>query len=470
MKKLFISFLLICIYSVTYAQNLTVKSVNLSPLDSRASRNPRDDGKGNQCAIIRIGVVGVDNLVFPDAVGNVERHLSEYVVYVPAGLKTFKYRNNAGKELGTIIFDEYGLEIEAKHVYNVIFGQLRSAIFSIQPVHATLFFDGKKVEVNSDGIAMINKPVGNYSYTVEAKGYIGQEGIVSLEEDDISTVTDIFLEEQLYPVTINVFPENATVFIDNVPYTNEALSDLQLPDGKHNIRITATDYQDKEETITVNSSTTSFVFSLKKVKQEIILHKEERTRTSINIRNAIYIVGGFAMNAASDIGKLFGSNNAYDFGVELSAVQHFGGLFALREGISLGILKSNKNEKYIDLAYDSETDSLCLLPRIDVPLQLGISVPFGLYNQHLFSAFGGGYARVIWHSDWKETEYKPDENNAKKSDVDDYMFDYGIRLSAKLDLGHFTIGVDFSQSFNDLGFSAGVNLGVKLYLFKKKKY
>ena len=50
----------------------------------------------------------------------------------------------------------------------------------------------------------------------------------------------------------------------------------------------------------------------------------------------------------------------------------------------------------------------------------------------------------------------------------DSKLDYGIRLSAKLDLGRFVIGADLSQSLNGMGFSAGVNLGLKI--FKKKKY
>ena len=90
MKRLFISLLMICAYTVIYAQQLTVKSVNLRPQDARARTNPRDDAKGQKCAIIRVGVVGVENLVFPDAVGNVERSLSEYIVYVPEGIKSLK--------------------------------------------------------------------------------------------------------------------------------------------------------------------------------------------------------------------------------------------------------------------------------------------------------------------------------------------------------------------------------------------
>ena len=462
---------MICAVSSTFAQQLTVKTVSLRPQDARARTNPRDDAKGQKCAIIRVGVVGVENLVFPDAVGNVERSLSEYIVYVPEGLKTLRYNNKEGKSLGAIKFDD--LEIKSLASYDVVlesFDHLRSAIFSIQPANATLIFDGKNVEVNNDGIAIINKPVGDYSYRVEAKGYVSQEGSVTLEENDISTATDIVLEKQLYPVSFKVFPENATIFIDNVPYTNESIEDLKLPEGKHFVRVTATNYQDDEHSISVSSSMDPIYVVLKEAKHEVVEHKEERTRTNISIRNAIYITGCFSMAGAENIGKIFGGKNALDFGAEISAVQHFAGVFGVREGISFFVLKPNGNEKYFDMSVYN--DSTRYFTHIDVPLQFCVSVPFGAYNRHLFSVFAGGYGSYIWRQD-KMAEKALSDDDKKKDipDVDkkdkDY-WDYGLRLSAKLDIGHFTLGVDLSQSLHKMGFSAGANVGVKFYSLRKK--
>lgn len=473
MKKLFISLLMICAYTVIYAQQLTVKSVNLRPQDARARTNPRDDANGKKCAIIRVGVVGVENLVFPDAVGNVERSLSEYIVYVPEGLKSLRYNNKEGKSLGTIKFDDWDQEINSLASYDVVFessDHLRSAIFSIQPANATLFFDGKIEDVNSDGIAVINKPVGEYSYTVESKGFISQKGSVTLEEDNISTVTDVILDEQLYPVSISVFPEKATVFIDNKPYTKDEMVDLKLSEGKHLLRVTAANYQDDERSITVSSTMNPVYVTLREAKHEVVKHKEERSRTDISIRNAFYITGGFSMMGADNVGKIFGSNNALDFGVELSAMQHFGGIFGFREGVSFSVLKPNGNEKYFETSVYN--DSTRYLTHIDVPLQFSVSVPFGAYNRHLFSVFAGGYGSYIWMQDeWGEKELSAEDKKRDIPDADkkdkDYL-DYGLRLSAKLDIGHFTIGVDLSQSLHKMGFSAGANIGVKLYSLRKK--
>lgn len=453
MKDLILTFLMAFVCATSSAQELTVKSVNLRPQDARARTNPRNDAKGQKCAIIRVGVVGVENLVFPDAVGNVERSLSEYVVYVPDGLKSLKYKSKSGVNLGSIIFDDYGLEINSLASYDVVFesdNHLRSAIFSIQPANATLTFDGKKVDVNSVGIAMINKPVGDYSYTIMADGYYGQNGTVTLTEDDISTVTDIILEQKLYPVTIKVFPEESTVFIDNVPYTKEALSDLKLPEGKHDLRITAANYQDEERVIKVTPSMSTEYFSLKEAKHEIVKHKEERSRTRVNVRTSVYPLFGIE-------GEIYDKNkyDAHSWALKwhvLSFMQHFGGIFGLREGISLGWMHLD-NEKYKENYKESVSDSSSTSFFIEIPLQTGISIPFGKANKHLFSLLGGVYGKVYFLP-IKEEDYEVKEANETK-------WDYGLRFTAQLDIFKCSFAVELSNSLNGLGMFYGLRFSPK---------
>ena len=470
MRRLLFFLLVICTCASANAQQLTVKSVNLRPHDTRARTNPRDDAKGKKCAIIRVGVVGVDNLVFPDAVGEVKHILSEYVVYVPDGLKSFKYNNKSGQNIGSIDFDDYGLEINSLASYDVIFesgSNLRSAIFSIKPKHARLVFNGEKVDVDKDGLAMVNKPIGEYSYLITADGFEEQSGTVALKEDDISTVTDVVLEEVLYPVKINVFPEKATVFVDNVPYTKETWSDLKLSGGKHLFRITASNYDEEEKSIVIKRDMSPLFFTLDYSKLEVVEHKEEMTRTNISIRNAIYITANFSMMGIKDPSALFKSKNALDFAGELSFVQHFAGLLAIREGISVSVLKPNRNEYYFEKAIYN--DSTRLMLKFDIPLQIGFSLPFGAYNRHLLTIFGGAYGSSISLQEWKESALKDEEKNYPSVDENAYYWDYGIRLSFKLDIGHFTLGADLSQSLNKMGGAAGINIGCKLYSLKKKR-
>ena len=450
MRRLFYTFVLLLICSAVYAQQLTVKAVNLRMQDARARTNPREDGQGKKCAIIRVGVVGFDDLVFPDAVGNVEHSLSEYIIYVPGGQKALQYNNKSGQKLGIVNFDDYGLEVKSMSSYDVIFesdNHLRSAIFSIQPKNAHLTFDGENVPIDKNGIAMINKTVGDYEYMVSCTGYEDLSGTVSLIEDSISKVTDVILQPKSHPVVIQVLPEDASVFIDNVPYTTANRKDLKLSEGKHTIRVTAENHKEEERKVNVKESLPPIIFKLEETKEKIIKHKEERSRTSANIRNGYYSkvgIEGIFPNKNSDA-ILWGPK------IDFSYVYHFGRLFAMRTGLG-GSLLSN----------DYEEDSPMYLS-VDIPLQLGISVPLGKYNQHLFSTFAGGYGRGIFlisgHDEAEDYGVGLDEN---------LNFDFGLRASFKLDISKFTIGADVAKSLNGYGFSGALLLGIKFYKISEK--
>jgi len=452
MKRLLFLLIVLCESTILFAQQLTIKTVSLRPGDARARTNPRDDANGKKCAIIRVGVVGVENLVFPDAVGNVERSLSEYVVYVPEGLKSLKCKTKEGAILSEIIFDDWDMEINSLASYEVVIesdSHLRSAIFSIQPKNAQLVFNGEKIKVDADGMAMINKPVGEYSYQVTAKGFESQSGTVTLTEDDISTVTNVVLQEILYPVNINVFPEDATVFIDNVPYSKEARVDLQLAGGKHSIRVTATNYEDDERTIEVKNGLTPLYFALKENKQKVVKHKEERTRTSVNVRTSVYPLLGVEA-------ELYDKNkyDAHKWGIKwhiLSLIHHFGGIFGVREGVSIGWMYLDKDMKYDKIENVSDSTNTTFF--VEVPLQVGLSIPFGKYNKHLFSVLGGGYGKVYFLP-------LKDEKNLDK-DSHKTSWDYGLRLTAQLDISKFSFGADVSNSLNGKGVFFSVRFSAK---------
>ena len=472
MRRYIVFFLGMCAFVLVNAQNLTVKSVNLRPQDARARTNPRNDSDGKKCAIIRVGVVGIENLEFPDAVGNVERKQSEYVVYVPEGLKKLQYNNNSGQKLGMVIFDDWGLEIQSLASYDVIFetdNHFRSAVFSVSPKNARLMFDGKKITINAEGMAVVNKPIGEYTYHVVADGYENLSGKVVLKEDEISTVTDVVLQEILYPVIIKAYPNEATVFIDNVLYTKDNLEELRLPAGEHSVRVTATNYEDEERIINVRSNTVPEYFTLKENKVEVVKHKEERTRTSINVRNAFYLTGVASVGGGKIIGNYLSKDNAYLFSGELSGVQHCAGILAIREAIGIGAFIPNDNEKYFFIPNDEKPEDRDSTNStfFDAALQLGISIPFAK-NRHLLSIFGGAYGRMFTYEVARDTPLE-EMKSKELSELKDISYDYGLRVSARIDFGHFSIGADVNESLNKMGLSAGINLGLKLYRLKKKK-
>lgn len=464
MRKLFCFLMMICACSITYAQGLTVKAVNLRPQDARAASHARLDANGDKCAIIRVGVVGVEDLVFPDAVGEVNRALSEYVVYVPKGLKELRYERKSDKQVSTIVFDDYGLEISSVASYDVIFESdkhLRSAIFSVNPQNekaqlnrknVKLSLNGKKVNIDDDGWAMINMPVGEYTYQITADGFESQSGTVVLTEDEISTVTEVALQQILYPVAINVRPDSATVFIDDIPYTKEDIAGLQLPEGNHRLRVTAPYYKQVERVINVSNKLTPLDVTLKKSKE--IEFTDERTRTKVNIRDAWYLAVGPEVILNEDI-TLAGLK------LDVSYVHHFGGIFALRSGIGVSYLFINNYKN--DFEGKQELEDSIRHFNFDIPLQVGVSVPFGKFNKHLFSVFGGGYGCYSLLDGGKdEAEWYRDRLPDDHFELKEDYLDFGLRASFKLAISKFTIGADVSQSLNGYGLSGAIVLGVKL--------
>ena len=455
-------------------QGISLKTVSLKHSDLSASTNPRTDSNGKTCAIVKVDVIGVKDLQFIDAVGNVDYSLGEYVVYIPEGLKELNYKNASGSISGVVNFDDYGLEVETKRVYNVVFesdNHTRAAIFSIQPQNAKLVFDGEEVALDENGLAAIEKPIGQYHYSVQAKGYEERNGTVDLSEDDIFTTTNVNLKQKMYPLKITSTPPDASLYIDDTPWGKlNTVNNLTVPEGNHVIRLTAIGYRDFEQSVNVESML-ELTASLQQMKEETIQYSDERTRTSINIRNSYYLVGSFSFAGITDVSKIFGNKQALDFGLEFSAVQHFAGILAIREGVSFSVLKPNDNDTYFDLSVYK--DSTRYFAHIDVPLQLGISIPFGAYNQHLFSIFAGGYGSFLWRvNSWRERVLSEEEMKKDIPNSDEEYWsnvDYGIRVSSKIDIGHFSLGIDLSQSFHKFGFSVGANLGYKFYSFKKGK-
>lgn len=454
-KSLIILLLLIANMINVCAQNvqsISLKSVSLKQSDLRASTHPRKDSFGKDCAIVKVDVIGVKDLMFIGAVGNVDYSLCEYLVYIPEGTKELKYQNSSGSISGVINFDDFGLEIETKRVYNVVFesdNHIRSAIFSVQPQNAKLVFDGKEVRLDENGFAVIDKPKGRYNYSIQAKGYESQSGSVDLSEDEIFTTTSINLLQKMYPLTITCTPMDASLFIDNIPYgkMNE-INDLKVPEGEHTIRLTAIGYEEFEQSVNIEQ-TSSITASMKPMKEQTIIHKEERTRTSVNLRNSLHIsLSGNKYNKSNYEGY------EWIIGLDGSLVQHFGSIFAAREGLSLGLGGSNKD--WLRKKYNENIDSLDVAASIDIPIQLGISFPLDNYNNYIFSVFCGGYYNWIGSYDYLE----------KSKKVEREVEDYGLRFTLQMDLNYYTLGVDISRSLNGHGYFYGVKMGFKCYFNK----
>ena len=412
-----IIFFLMCTVAIS-AQKMILKSVSLRHSDLYASINPRKDVNGKDCAVIKVAVIGVENLEFFDAVGDVEYKLGEYIVYVMPGIKTFDYRISE-TNFGVVNFDDYGLEIESKRVYSVVLETetpKRAAIFSVEPRTAELIFDGQKEPIDSNGIAIIEKIKGEYQYRVSANGHDSQEGVLKLNEDELYTRILVNLKRRTYPLYITCSIPNAFLYIDNVHYgslLDEVNDHIRLPEGSHTIRLTSIGYDDYIQQINVDGQPIFLNVALQEGKIETKKYSEKRTRTSVNLPNSIYlrlVVGIYGDN------KRYG----YEFKPDISFIQRFGTIFALREGLGVGFgTLENEVEFEKDEGYWF----------FDVPLQFGLSFALNKYRNYIMSALGGGYLR-IGDRDYKESN------------------DCGFCSLLQLDCNNFIFGSEFGISKN----------------------
>ena len=488
------------------AQTLIVKSVSLQPNDMTAIEQPYILNK-DTCALLKIKTDNLEGIEFPNSNQYAKADYSAGIYYVYIPVTVGKKLDLIHKDYVPLQIDmsDWGYKILRKGKTYLITLEApkkmdlkSSIIMKVEPQQSKIVFDGQAYEANHNGTVEFPISAGTHTYEVSSQNYHSQKGTVSVGKSEAKTIS-VRLQPITYKVLVESNVKSARVFVDNIDYGK--VGKLLIPQGEHTIRVQADGYVDFERSVIINGSTTSLSFKLKENKRtthihptpvminsssmhiynnnkkiegwvygdtimlmpgkyslsddfgtsyEIVVGSEPMTVTlngdkqqsekliEVDIPNAFYVTGGVSFYGAETI-WVNSSDSQEHYYIELSAVQHFWGLFALREGISGGFYK------YKDY-YDDENNHYL---SFNVPLQVGLSFPFGTYKQHLFSIFGGGYLEALGF-----------EGNAE------YIIGGGIRFSAKLDISKFTIGVDVSKSDS---FSAGINLGVKLNRSKSQK-
>lgn len=452
---------------ISQAQTYTVKSVNLLNNDLYARKNVRNDKAGNACAVIRLNIVGIEDLQFPDAVGDIKYSLGEYIVYVSENLSTLKFYNKEKSIEEEIKFEDWGFDaIEKLRVYRIVLdsdSKYRVAIFSIYPQSAKLKFSGKEVILDDMGMATIEGRIGEYPYEVSAEGYKSNSGQLTLHEDNISTISNIILQPQEYSLSLNCNISEALLYIDNVSLGKvNQTHDYYLQEGNHVIRLVAPKYKNYEKQICINEDTQLDV-KMTQLQQKVVKYRKERTRTKVNIRNAHYIRWRLETK-----GLDYNKDNHYGYGdkikVEYLHCNHFLGIGELCKGIGFGLMANGLDENE---SGESTFNNVGLF--LDVPLQIGVGFPFGRYNKHFFSALIGGYASAYGF----ETNEFPNTDDISYSNIEtsvsdkytDYDYDYGLRTTIRLDISNWSIGFNLSKSINNGDVIFGVAIGRKLYFW-----
>lgn len=459
MKRFVALFVLMLSICQAWALQVTVKSFQLRPSDLAARENVRTDAKGTDCAMIRVQVVGINDLQFEEAVGKTNYGHGEYMVYVPQGLKTLTFSSKEKDIRQTVDIDKFGIDVESRKAYLLQLetdSRLRSAVFVVSPTTAVLKIDNDVLALDSTGEGDVTLHIGTYKYSVEAKGYKPQNGTIELTDDKISTMTYVNLDPITFPVKINCGTDSASVFVDNVAYgitTPENMTmTLQLPNGKHNLRIIKPRYKEIEDNFKVDNSELTLDKLLKQRHLKTVRHTEERSHTSVNLRNCWYfMIGGDKFDKDKNDGYSYGGHLSFLF------LNHFWGIAALNWGLNFGLDGMSKKSRQ---AYNATVDDDEHIGDVgmffDVPLQLGLSFPFGKYNRHLVSFLGGGYGKYSFNLG------KGDNNSSDEGGMPDY-WDYGLRGTFRIDFSEFSFDSNISQSLNKKGLFFSINIGYKIY-------
>lgn len=440
------------------SQNVTVKSVSLLQNDLEARTQPRNDKNGEPCAIIKVGIVGVEDLQFPDAVGDVKYGASEYVVYVPNGLKNLKYHNANGKLSGEVKLDsDYGIEIEKQRTYRLLLDtedHFRAAVFAVNPPTAKLTVDNHNEPLDENGMTTLKLPIGKHQYKIEAKGYYNKSGEFELIEDELSKTIAIELIQHTQFVEFHIAPYNATMFVDNIaqPLNDKGIYHLELGEGQHIIRLTADNQKDFEKKLDISeSSPKEYYFTMEAAKTEVITHNEEKSKTAFNVRNFFYINPGAWIYNKDDYRAY-----SWGWGGELGYEMHFLRILALRVGFGIGFDSFTEDNELVERLNpglelsqsSSSSGSYDGGMHFEVPVGIGINLPF-YYNTHSFEALFGGYYR------WNLLTTDDDQNHT--------FTDYGLKVQTFLFFHKFSIGAEARKSLNQRGFYFGGSIGFKFY-------
>lgn len=451
---LFIATLLLTL--AASAQSFTPKRLRLLSSDLLAQTSPRMDKNDKKCAVIRVDVVGIQNIKFKEAIGEVDYSANEYIVYVPEGTKILTC--TFGGSTSTIKLEDYGPEIEDGRVYCLTLeteNKMRSAIFYVKPASARLVIDGKNVPLDGNGKGTLNLPIGKYEYAITADGHMKESGQIELKEDEIFTSKDIELEAITHRYIIDSNLGSALLFVDDKPLgTIESLGrDIPLTEGKHSIRATHEGYKDFEKNITVTQGGTLEV-RLQKMKDKIVYYSNERTKSSISLRRHTDILFG-THTFMDDMLKTVAGRFATEY-------HQYLGYLSFKEG--LGFAGTRASEDFIDRidknyskAFTDSVHKLALT--IDIPLQAGFTIPLSRFNTSQLSILAGVYGSMYYIG-------HKSEHMMNGKGVTSTIFDYGLRGDVNFYFNKFVVSFEGNYCLNkkrNLGSYVGFSIGWRIY-------
>ena len=191
MKRIVILMLLIVSALSVCGQELTVKRMEVAPMDLSASTQQRLDKNRNPCALVKVLFPTVGVTFEGNVLGDVEFKAGEYWVYMSEGSYMLNVKHPNFYPL-MVNFRDYDIrKVEGKTTYVLTLAvpvQMQKLTVNYTPLNAIVLIDSKPYQGN--GHLELELPVGSYDYQIVAMGYETAEGSVKLTAGSPRIVTE----------------------------------------------------------------------------------------------------------------------------------------------------------------------------------------------------------------------------------------------------------------------------------------
>ena len=224
MKRIVIIFSLLIATLSLYAQELTVKRMEVAPMDLSASTQQRNDRNGNACALVKVQLATPGARFEGNVIGDVEFKTGEYWVYMSEGSYMLNVKHASFLPLFVNFRDFDIKEVESKVTYvltllmpqagpvNVDDG-MRYLTLMVEPKNSRVTVDGKMYDADAVGSVSVYLPQGSHSYLVEAAGYAPEQGSVVIGSEKVTR--EVRLQSVLAHVQISCATAGAQIYVNN---------------------------------------------------------------------------------------------------------------------------------------------------------------------------------------------------------------------------------------------------------------
>ena len=187
------------------AQELTVKKMEVAPMDLSASTQPRNDLNGNPCALVKVQLATPGASFEGNVIGDTEFKKGEYWVYMPAGnyMLQLKHPNFLPLFINFRDYDIKRVEGKTTYVLTLLMPQTTAVvkkqklIVNYSPKDAIVTIDSESHW--GDGHLELDLEVGSHDYQIVAKGYEAVAGSVKLTENAPRTITEHLVAKSAQP-------------------------------------------------------------------------------------------------------------------------------------------------------------------------------------------------------------------------------------------------------------------------------